>query len=179
MKLLITGAKGMLGRALMRKASEQNHTVTGVDIEELDITDREKTLRFIASNAPDVVVNAAAYTDVDGSESDRQGAFAVNADGVRHLAQGCRQTGTRLLHVSTDYVFDGTAREPYPEKAPTNPLSVYGQSKLAGEQAMAGIFDDYLIVRTSWLYGPGGRNFVKSICAFAMEKDELTIVGDG
>ena len=178
MKLLITGSKGMLGRALMRKASERNHSVTGVDIDELDITDREETLRFITSTAPEVLVNAAAYADVDGSESDRQGAFSVNADGVRNLAQGCKQSGTRLLHVSTDYVFDGTAGVPYRENAPTNPVSVYGQSKRAGEQALAGVFDDYLIVRTSWLYGPGGRNFVKSICSFAMERDELRIVED-
>lgn len=172
--ILVVGANGMLGQDLMRVLEGE---VRGVDIGEIDITSLESVQRVLITLKPDVVVNAAAYTDVDGCESNRELAMQVNAEGVAHLAMICRDIGARLVHVSTDYVFDGAKGEPYQEDDLPNPLSVYGESKLAGEMN-ASLAEDHLIVRTQWLYGLHGKNFVETMLRLAGEKKELTVVDD-
>ncbi len=172
--ILVVGAKGMLGRDLMTVLSGD---VRGVDVEEIDITSLESTRRVLLTLKPEVVVNAAAYTDVDGCETRKELAMQVNGEGVAHLALAALEIGARLVHVSTDYVFDGTKEEPWLEDDPTNPLSVYGESKLAGE-LNARLVPDHLIVRTQWLYGIHGKNFVETMLRLAGERQELAVVDD-
>lgn len=172
--ILVVGAKGMLGRDLIEILTGD---VRGVDVEEIDITSLESTRRVLLTLKPEVVVNAAAYTDVDGCETNRDLAMQVNGEGVAHLALSALEIGARLVHVSTDYVFDGTKGAPWLEDDPPNPLSVYGESKLAGEMN-ARIVPDHLIVRTQWLYGLNGKNFVETMLRLAGEKKELCVVDD-
>jgi dTDP-4-dehydrorhamnose reductase len=176
--LLVTGAGGQLGADLLRLAGP---AATGLTRTELDITDAGSVRKAVESwaataDGPLSCVNAAAYTAVDNAESDRDRAFAVNADGPANLAEACREYGVTLLHVSTDYVFDGTGTTPYAEDAPTNPASVYGASKLAGEQAVraAGGY----VVRTAWVYGASGPNFVKTMVRLERAKETLDVVDD-
>lgn len=177
MKVLVTGSKGMLGTDLVR-VLEPAHTVIGVDVEELDIVNRQAVQDQVKALSPDVLINAAAYTDVDGSEGNEDVAFRVNADGAANLALACRGNPTRLIHVSTDYVFDGKKQGPYLEEDPANPLGAYGRSKWEGEQRIRGILPDACVVRTAWLYGRGGRNFVKAILEQAGRKKRLQVVDD-
>ncbi|MBD3367409.1 MAG: dTDP-4-dehydrorhamnose reductase [Candidatus Eisenbacteria bacterium] len=167
----------MLGRALVG-ALEGNAEVTAVDLDDFDIGDGDAVMAAMLQTAPDVVFNCAAYTNVDGAESDRETAFRVNAVGAGNVARAAAEAGARLLHVSTDYVFDGRATEPYAEDAPTDPSSVYGQSKLAGEREVLSACGNALIVRTAWLYGHGGRNFVETVLRLADGGDTLRIVDD-
>ncbi len=145
---------------------------------DLDICNAYQTAELLAFQAPDCVINCAAYTNVDGCETDADNAFAANAEGVKNLALACRQSGARLLHISTDYVFDGTGQRPYVEEDTVNPLSVYGQSKLAGERFIQEILDNYAIIRTEWLYGRNGKHFVGRILQLAGERDTLEVVDD-
>lgn len=176
-KVLVIGSGGMLGHALM-DVFARGHQVVGVDLPELDITDEDSTRACIAAERPLVVVNAAARTDVDGCEGDPGAAFAVNAGGAGNVARACEAAGARLVHVSTDYVFDGTSGRPYVEGDPVSPRSVYGKSKLAGEESVRVSHDDHLIVRTSWLFGAHGKNFVDTILRAASARKELEVVGD-
>ncbi|UWP86007.1 dTDP-4-dehydrorhamnose reductase [Dactylosporangium fulvum] len=178
---LLTGAGGMLGQdvldTLSDRVSTQGHTVTAVKRADLDITDAAAVRAMVDGH--DVVINAAAWTDVDGAESDEAAATAVNGTGVAHLASACAATGTRLLHVSTDYVFAGNAGEPYAEDAPTAPLNAYGRSKLVGEQAVLDILPAHgYVVRTAWLYATHGRNFVTTMLRLAGERDFVDVVDD-
>lgn len=177
MKILVLGHKGMLGTDLMRRLGE-GHDVVGRDVDEIDITLESSCREVIADVMPEIVVNAAAYTDVDGCESNREKCFAVNAEGVRNICLAAGRTGARVVHYSTDYVFDGTKGEPYLEDDQTNPLSVYGESKLAGELNLKRCGGDFVLIRTEWLYGHNGRNFVKTIVAKAGEEKHLTVVDD-
>ena len=177
MKILITGSNGMLGHDLI-EVLRDDHELVLTTSKTLDITDKEKTIEFIAENSPDVVINSAAYTDVDGCETNRDLAYAVNGEGVRNLALGCRAADCPLVHVSTDYVFDGTARQPIEEDGEIGPISVYGKSKLEGEKAIQEILDKYFIVRTAWLYGINGRNFPKTMLELAENHSEITVVYD-
>jgi dTDP-4-dehydrorhamnose reductase len=177
MKILLIGALGMLGRDLQPILSDQQEVI-GRDIEDLDITDPVQTEKEIRLLRPQVVINAAAFTDVDGCESQRERAFSVNADGAGHIARGCRSAGSRLIHLSTDYVFDGTSRIPYSEEAPPSPINVYGESKLQGEKAVQEAEGNYLILRTAWLYGKHGKNFVDTILRLASQQEELRVVDD-
>ena len=177
MSILIVGAHGMLGYDLLTSLGDTSR-ITGTDIEDFDITDREKTLKAISEIRPDWVINAAAYTQVDRCEEEKKPAFAVNGEGAANLAMACKAVKARLIHVSTDYVFDGKSRTPYREDDPVNPISVYGQSKLQGESAVRALLDDVTIVRTAGLYGKGGVNFVNTIRRLAQERDELTVVDD-
>jgi len=152
--------------------------VIGTDINDFDITNQEETLRALGQIKPAWVINAAAYTQVDRCEEEREQAFQVNTAGVKNLALACKEIGTKLLHVSTDYVFDGKTKKPYREGDAPNPLSVYGQSKAEGESAVQNILDNFIIVRTGGLYGKGGPNFVNTIVKMAQERDELTVVND-
>ena len=172
--ILVVGAQGMLGRDLMEVLSGE---VRGVDVEEIDITSLESTRRVLLTLKPKVVVNAAAYTDVDGCEGNAELAMQVNGEGVAHLALAALEIGSKLVQVSTDYVFDGGKGTPWREDDPPRPLSVYGESKLAGEMN-ARVVPDHLIVRTQWLYGVHGKNFVATMLRLAGVRNEVSVVDD-
>ncbi|WP_298269825.1 dTDP-4-dehydrorhamnose reductase [Geobacter sp.] len=172
--ILVVGAKGMLGQDLMRVLPGD---VRGVDIGEIDITSAESVRRVLLTLKPRVVVNAAAYTDVDGCETNVELAMKVNGEGVGHLAAVTKELGALLVQLSTDYVFDGGKGSACGEDDPVNPLSVYGRSKLLGEEN-ARTNPDHLIVRTQWLYGLGGKNFVETMLRLAKERTELAVVDD-
>jgi dTDP-4-dehydrorhamnose reductase len=178
MRLLVTGAAGMLGQDVVRAAEGAGHDVAAMSRAALDITDPDAVGRAVAEHRPDAVINCAAYTDVDGAESDAGTAHAVNGEGAGVVATAVSRAGARVVHVSSDYVFDGAATEPYVESDPTAPLSVYGASKLAGEQAVAAAGGEHAIVRSSWLFGHGGRNFVETMLALGAERDEVAVVTD-
>jgi dTDP-4-dehydrorhamnose reductase len=177
-RLLITGAGGMLGQALIAEASARGLDHVALDHAGLDVTDADAVRAAVANARPEVVVNCAAYTDVDGAEADPRGALAVNGAGAGNVARAAAAAGARLLQVSTDYVFDGLSRRPYVESDPTAPASSYGASKLAGEREVAAAGPAHAIVRTSWLFGAGGRNFVDTMLALGAERDELAVVAD-
>lgn len=161
-KTLITGAKGMLGNMLGKVFAVEKPTLW--DRDELDITNLEQVRKKIGELKPEVIVNTAAYTDVDGAESDRELAFAVNETGVKNLAAVAKEIGAVLIHYSTDYVFPGDRHEGYSEHDMPGPaVNVYGKSKLAGERALQEITPKYYLIRTAWLYGPGGKNFVETM----------------
>lgn len=177
MKILILGHKGMLGSDLLLRLFAF-HDVTGKDIEDFDIASQGVCEEVIAETEPDIVINAAAYTNVDGCESDSDACFAVNAEGVKNIALACRQKRIKIVHFSTDYVFDGTRKTPYQEDDKCAPLNVYGRSKLAGEQYLKQFSDNFLLIRSAWLYGKNGKNFVKTIIEKARTEKLLKIVDD-
>jgi dTDP-4-dehydrorhamnose reductase len=164
-RVLVTGANGQLGLALQEAAKDSNLDLVFLDKNMLDITDTEAINEVFATQSFDVCINAAAYTDVDGAESNKELAYAINAKAVETLAKVCKQQRCWLVHISTDYVFDGTLGRPYTPTDTPNPLNVYGASKLAGEQAIALVGGTYSIVRTSWLYSQYGNNFYTKIQA--------------
>jgi len=173
MRIVITGALGQLGRALQEVLEGLDLLL--VDLPEHDVTD-PRIAGTIAEFQPDLVVHAAAMTDVDGCELDPDSAYRINALGTRNVAVACQTCHAAMLYVSTDYVFDGTKGEPYLEFDDLNPLSVYGRSKLAGERIVRDLVSRFYIVRTAWLYGHGGSNFVIKIAALAEERGELSVV---
>jgi len=179
-RILVIGAKGMLGRDLMKELqlSFPDDEVLGWDIDEIDIRREQETVTKIERVRPAIAINLAGYTDVDGCESNEQEAFAANADGMRHVALGVRRCGAKAIYLSTDYVFDGEKGAPYLEDDPPNPLNIYGRSKWKGEQSVLKLAGDGLIIRTQWLYGRYGRNFVTAILRQAKEKKVLSIVND-
>ena len=178
MRVLITGAGGLLGAAAQRAAPSAVHVVA-VRHADLSIDDGAAVERVVRRERPDWIVNCAAYTQVDRAEAEPEAAHRTNAVGPAHLASAARQVGARLLHISTDYIFDGRATEPYREDAPVGPLSVYGRSKLAGEQAVRDILPHaHVILRTQWLFGVGGPNFVATILRLARERSTLQVVND-
>lgn len=177
MKALIVGGKGQLGTALARTAPE-GVRYRSLDLPELDVTRLNDLVAAVEEARPDVVVNASAYTAVDRAEADVAAAYAVNAAGAHNLAMAAKQAGCRLIHVSTDYVFDGTACTPYPPQAPCTPLGVYGQSKRDGEIQVLTVLDSSLIVRTSWLYSSTGSNFVLTMLRLMNERPEIRVVAD-
>jgi dTDP-4-dehydrorhamnose reductase len=179
-RILVIGSKGMLGRDLVEilRSSFGTDEVIGWDLDEIDIREEKTTISRIASLFPGIVINVAAYTDVDGCELHREKAFAINAEGMRHVALGAAISGARVVYLSTDYVFDGKKDGPYLEGDPPNPLNVYGRSKWKGEQYVQGLAKEALIIRTQWLYGKYGKNFVASILRQAREKAVLQVVND-
>lgn len=178
MKTLVIGCNGQLGHSLAVTAPE-NVGVIGFDLPELDITDASAVLEVCRETRPDMIVNAAAYTAVDKAETDVALAMAVNVDGPRNIALAARDTGARIIHISTDFVFDGKSSTPYPPDAPTNPLSVYGRTKRDGELAVLEESSGAaVVIRTSWLYSKTGSNFVKTMLRLMSERDELGIVAD-
>lgn len=178
MKILVTGINGQVGWEVLRQASRHGCQVIGFDRHTLDITDRQAVSREIEKNSPDLVLNCGAYTAVDQAEEEVAKAWAVNRDGPAWLAASCARENIPLLHLSTDYVFNGRASRPYPETAPIGPLGIYGQSKAAGEAEVRARLPRHLIIRTSWVYGVHGRNFVKTILRLGREKEELKVVND-
>jgi dTDP-4-dehydrorhamnose reductase len=184
-RILVIGAKGMLGRDLVKVLSStfhKNHRSDGEivawDIEEIDIRDEKSTLDKIEHLQPGIIINVAGYTDVDGCESNEEKAFAVNAEGMKHVALGALRCRSKVVYLSTDYIFDGEKKESYLENDPPNPLNVYGRSKRKGEQYVQRLVEDSLIIRTQWLYGEYGKNFVASILNQARDKRVLSIVND-
>lgn len=175
---LITGSNGQLGWELVRRAPQAGLRIASFDRDGLDISDPDSVTRCISESAPQVVINAAAYTTVDQAESDADTAYAVNRDGPSHIAKACKDHGIPLIHVSTDYVFDGADERAYLEDDPVAPLGVYGASKLAGEVAIRESHDAHVIVRTAWVYGVHGANFVKTMLRLAKSRDALQVVND-
>jgi len=177
--ILVVGGRGMLGTdlvSLLREDAAVN--AASADLGEIDITDAGSIGRCLDSIRPDAIINCAAFTNVDACETQEQAAHSVNALGPELLAKASAPRGIRLLHISTDYVFDGTGTEPYRPDCPPNPSSAYGRTKLAGERAVAANCPNHLIVRTAWLYGKHGKNFVHTMLRLATEKPELRVVSD-
>ena len=177
MKILVLGYKGMLGTDLVTTL-DGAHDVIGKDVEDFNIASASDCRDIINESGADVIINAAAYTNVDGCETDEAGCFSVNADGVKNVALACRGIGIKLIHFSTDYVFDGTKAVPYVEEDACNPINAYGRSKLKGEEYLREFSDNYILLRTSWLYGKNGRNFVGAIVEKAEKTGELEVVDD-
>ncbi|WZL73635.1 dTDP-4-dehydrorhamnose reductase [Clostridiaceae bacterium 35-E11] len=177
MKILITGATGMLGNDLL-KALSLEHEVIGTSSKDMDITDIDKTVAMMKEIKPNVVINSAAYTDVDGCEANVDIAYKVNALGARNLAMACNEVDASMVYISTDYVFDGTKQQAYNEFDHTNPMSIYGKSKLAGENYVRDILNKFYIVRTSWLYGMNGKNFVTTMMNLSKTMTALNVVND-
>ena len=177
-RLLVTGANGQLGLALQEAAKDSNLEIVFMDKNSLDITNTKAIKEVFAIQSFDVCINSAAYTDVDGAETNKALAYAINATAVETLAKVCKQHGCWLIHISTDYVFDGTLGRPYKPSDTPNPLNVYGASKLAGEQALEAIGDNYSIVRTSWLYSHYGNNFYTKLQAQLDAGKTLRVTAD-
>ena len=177
MRVLITGAHGQVGHELMRLVPA-GFEATGMGSTELDIADAAQVSAVVGRLQPQLIINAAAYTAVDKAESEPQLAYAVNRDGVAHLASAAEARAIGLLHLSTDYVFSGDATTPYSEQDAPAPTGVYGASKLAGESALVAGCSRYMILRTSWVFGAHGNNFVKTMLRLGRERDELSVVAD-
>ena len=167
MRMLVTGAGGMLGRDTVDAAGGRGHDVVGLTRAELDITDGAAVAAAMAAHRPDVVVNCAAWTDVDGAEAAEEAAAAVNATGAGMVARAATAAGARVVHISSDYVFDGQADAPYVESDPVGPVSAYGRTKLAGEREVLAAGAGHAVVRSAWLFGAGGRNFVATMLGLA------------
>ena len=178
MKILLVGSRGQLGWELLNANQECGFDCESLDTPEFDITDRGAVETTLEREKFSLMINAAAYTGVDKAESERDKAFAVNAEGPRYLALECAKRNIPLIHISTDYVFDGHKRSPYIETDALGPVCVYGESKAAGEKAVREAFDRHMILRTSWLYSSHGNNFVKAILGLAGEREELKVVAD-
>jgi dTDP-4-dehydrorhamnose reductase len=176
--LLIVGAKGQLGREVVRETSERGMSTIAVGREELDITQAEAVRRFVGEATPRAIINCAAYTAVDKAESDSDAAQAINAFAPEYLARAAAEHDIPLLHVSTDYVFDGTRNGAYTEDEPVVPLGVYGRSKEEGERRVRDAHPKHIILRTSWVYGVYGNNFLKTMLRLSRERDELRVVVD-
>ncbi|MEZ9917912.1 dTDP-4-dehydrorhamnose reductase [Vibrio breoganii] len=177
MRVLVTGSNGQVGHCLVEQLQD-NVELLAVDRDELDITNREAVFRIVNEFKPDFVINAAAHTAVDKAEEQINASYAVNCDGPKYLAEASKSIGGSILHISTDYVFAGNKQGEYFESDDTGPLGVYGKSKLAGEHALADANDKHIILRTAWVFGEHGNNFVKTMLRLAKDRDALSIVGD-
>ncbi|MDG3086925.1 dTDP-4-dehydrorhamnose reductase [Vibrio hannami] len=177
MRVLVTGSYGQVGHCLVNQLAGKAE-VLAVDKEQLDITDQAAVYTIVADFEPDYIINAAAHTAVDKAEQEVDLSFAINREGPKYLAEAAESCGAVMLHISTDYVFEGNGLEPYSECDMTCPQGVYGKSKLAGELAVADACDRHLILRTAWVFGEHGSNFVKTMLRLAQTRNELNIVGD-
>ncbi|MSO40685.1 MAG: dTDP-4-dehydrorhamnose reductase [Solirubrobacterales bacterium] len=178
MKLIVTGAGGMLGQDVVTVATSVGHEVTALSHDDLDVTDPAAVERAVTRQRPGAVINCAAYTDVDGAEANESTASQVNAEGAGFVADAAHQVDAKVVYVSTDYVFDGSKREPYLETDETEPLQVYGRTKLAGERATSLANGRSFIIRSSWLFGPGGGNFVETMLRLGGEGKPVMVVHD-
>ena len=178
MNILITGAKGQVGTELVIEAAKRGHEVYGFGSRELDISNYEQVNNTVQKINPDVIINAAAYTAVDKAETEHELAYAVNSQGSENLAKACKAQNIPLLHISTDYVYDGEKQSPYQETDQPNPTGVYGASKLEGDQKIEKNWHKHIIIRVSWVFGRYGNNFVKTMLRLAEQRDELSIVDD-
>jgi dTDP-4-dehydrorhamnose reductase len=178
-RILLTGREGQVARSLLETAPGLPELeLVSAGRPEVDLAQRGSVARVIRALIPDLVINAAAYTAVDQAEDEPELAFRINAEAAGEAAAAAREVGAGIIHMSTDYVFDGQASAPYAEDAPTNPLSVYGRSKMSGEEAVRAANPEHLILRTAWVYSPFGRNFVRTMVAAARERDVLNVVDD-
>ncbi len=177
-KYLVTGVRGMLGQAVLAVLRAQGRAVSGTDLPEVDLTDPAVVRRVWETERPTHVIHCAAYTNVDGAESDVELCTRVNVRMPELVARACAETGARMLTISTDFVFDGQSKRPYRETDPTGPLSVYGRTKFEGEQAVAAVLEDHQIARTAWLFGPGKRNFVSGMIERMRKGIPLRVVDD-
>jgi dTDP-4-dehydrorhamnose reductase len=178
LKILVAGGRGMLGRDFTAAALDRGHEVVALAHSALDITDSASVEQAVAQHQPDVIVNCAAFTDVDGAEDDERGAMRVNDEGAALLAAAAASIGAKIVHPSSDYVFDGSKRRPYVESDVTGAISAYGRSKLAGETSVAATNPRHFIVRASWLFGIGGKNFVETMLRLGNERPEVLVVSD-
>jgi dTDP-4-dehydrorhamnose reductase len=178
MRILLTGKNGQLGRCFQDVLKDTNHELFAYDSTELNIADAQQVAEVVQQVTPDIIVNAAAYTAVDKAETDSENAYLVNTTGSELLAKQAAALDIPLLHVSTDYVFDGEAVEPYLPLDETNPQGVYGASKLAGERAVTDVCEKHIILRTAWVFSEYGNNFVKTMVRLAKERDSLSVVAD-
>ena len=177
MKILVTGINGQVGHELARRLQHLGHVIA-LDRNQMDLTNADQMRQVIRRERPQLIVNPAAYTAVDQAEAEPELAMRINAEAPAILAEEARKCGAAMIHYSTDYVFDGSKEGPYVETDPTNPINVYGRSKLAGEQAIAASGVAHVILRTSWVYGTRGKNFLKTMQRLAAERNELRIVAD-
>lgn len=171
-KVLIFGVHGQLGQDMMAIVSSAGYTVSGVDVPDIDITNDVQTQKVIAACAPQVIINCSAYTAVDACETHEHEAFSVNSNGIANIAQAARLINARVVHFSTDYVFDGTKNRPYTENDIPNPKSIYGKSKLEGDQRLTRLLPDHIILRVAWLYGVHGKHFIKKIRDRALQMQD-------
>ena len=178
MKLLIIGSKGQLGSELVRECKKNDFSYLALDLPEFNITDPSLVEKTFADFKPSIVINASAYTNVDKAETEAEIAFSVNSDGPANLAVSCNKNRIPIIHISTDYVFDGSKGQPYAESDPVSPLGVYGKSKEDGESKLRSILKQHIILRTSWLYGAYGNNFVKTMLRLGNEKEIIKVVAD-
>jgi dTDP-4-dehydrorhamnose reductase len=178
MKLLITGSNGQLGWELCRQGGKRGFSIVPLDIPEFDITDQASVRSAVSMADPDLVINAAAYTAVDKAESEQEAAFSVNRDGPYYLAGACAEKDIPLIHISTDYVFDGCKDGSYCEMDEISPIGIYGKSKAEGEEKIRCNLKEHIIIRTSWLYGVHGNNFVKTMLNLGREREEIRVVAD-
>lgn len=178
MKILLLGKSGMLGSCFLKHLTSFHGQVFALGHEDLDITDTEKVTRVVEEVSPAIVVNCMAYTAVDNAETDVQSAMRINGEALAGLAAACKAASSKLIHFSTDYVFAGNKEEGYLENDLTDPINVYGKSKLLGEEMIAANMKDFYVVRTSWLFGENGKNFVDTMVALAKTNKELKVVGD-
>lgn len=177
-KVLVTGIKGQLGFDVVKRLNELGIENIGVDRDDFDITNKEETEKFILNYKPDVVVHCAAYTAVDLAEDEKEKCYAVNVEGTKNIAEACKKNDAKMVYISTDYVFDGKGEEPHNECEETKPINYYGYSKNEGEKIVKEILSKYFIVRTSWVYGKNGNNFVKAMLNLSKTRDELSVVCD-
>lgn len=181
MKVLVTGVKGQLGYDVVNELTKRGHTAIGVDIDEMDITDKHSVQMVIEKTKPDAVIHCAAWTAVDFAEDDDKIDLvrAVNTDGTRNIAEVCKKLNCKMMYISTDYVFNGQGTEPWkPDCKDYEPLNVYGQTKLGGELAVSNLFEKYFIVRIAWVFGVNGNNFIKTMLNVGKKYDELTVVNN-
>ena len=178
MKVLVTGASGQLGRDVVLLLEKEGHDILACDRDQMDITNQAQCNEVISSYHPEVIIHCAAYTAVDAAETDTDGAYKVNAVGTRNVAVAAEKVGAKLIYISTDYVFDGQSTTPYQEYDNTNPQSVYGKSKRAGEWLVQSLCSKWFVVRTSWVYGLHGNNFVKTMLKLGQEKPKFQVVHD-
>lgn len=178
MKILVTGAEGQLGSEIRELSSNTNYSFEFIDRSELDLTKLESIIPFLESSSPDFIINCAAYTAVDKAEDDPELSGLINAKAPAAIASYCKKNSKRLIHISTDYVFDGDFSRPINEEEQPNPQSVYGKTKLEGEKVVGKILDNAYIVRTAWVYSSYGNNFVKTMLRLGKEKDEINVVSD-
>ncbi len=178
MNILVIGSSGQLGWEVVKQGQNRSFNVLGVSTPQMDITNSSQIENIFSAYQPSLVINAAAYTNVDRAESEDKLAFAINSDGPENLAKSCAKTDTPLIHISTDYVFDGKKKSSYRETDPISPLGIYGRSKAEGEQKVRSHLKQHMILRTSWLYGVHGHNFVKTMLKLGREKETLKVVTD-
>lgn len=178
MRVLVTGAKGQLGTDLMNELAKRGIEGIGVDVEEMDITDRDACMRVISESKADAVIHCAAYTAVDAAEDHVDLCRRINGEGTRNVALACRETGAKLMYISTDYVFDGTGTRPWEPDDERHPLNVYGQTKYEGELAVEELTEKFFIVRIAWVFGVAGKNFIKTMLRLGEERGAVSVVDD-